>query len=139
MQAIPVEMRRRILDDCDNGMTEKAAAKKWNVGRSTIAKLKKQRRETGSIEPMQASGGPKAKLAEHRGLLKQIVDKTPDATLEEIREQLPVAVCIQTVHTELQKLKLAYKKNNGTPPSRIDRTSVLLPRKPYSVEGFLFR
>jgi transposase len=123
MKPIPTEMRKRILDDCDHGMTEKTAAAKWNVGRSTIANLKKQRRETGCIEPKKGKTGPKAKLREHRGLLKQIVTETPDATLEEIRERLPVQVSIQTVHVELKKLKLTYKKNNSTPPNNIDRTS----------------
>ena len=122
MRAIPVEMRRRILDDCDNGMTEKTAAVKWKVGRSTIAKIKQQRRKLGHIEPLQGTPGRKAKLRDHRGLLQQIVAETPDATLEEIREQLPVAVSIQTVHVELKKLKLVYKKNNCTPPNKSDRT-----------------
>jgi transposase len=116
-------MRRRILDDCDSGMTEKAAAQKWKVGRSTIAKIKKQRRDTGSIEPLKGTPGRKAKLREHRGVLQQIVAETPDATLEEIREQLPVAVSIQTVHVELKKLKLIYKKNNSMPPNRSGPTS----------------
>ena len=76
MKAIPTEMRRRILDDCDNGMTEHAAAAQWQVGRSTLAKIKKQRRETGSLEPLQGTPGAKAKLREHRGLLQQIVAET---------------------------------------------------------------
>ncbi|GHV10351.1 hypothetical protein AGMMS50229_21400 [Campylobacterota bacterium] len=53
-------------------------------------------------------------------MLKQIVDQTPDATLEEIREQLPVQVSIQTVHVELKKLKLTYKK--ATPCQRATPT-----------------
>lgn len=118
MKPIPTELRKRILDDCDHGMSEHNAAKKWKVGRSTIAKIKKQRRETGSIEPKTAKTGPKPKLKEHRGLLQQIVTETPDATLEEIREQLPVHVSIPTVFNELRKLKLVYKKNNCMPPSR---------------------
>jgi transposase len=40
------------------------------------------------------------------------VSETPDATLEEIREQLPVNVCNETVAAALRKLKLVYKKNN---------------------------
>jgi transposase len=123
MQAIPTEMRRRILDDCDSGMTEKIAAQKWKVGRSTIAKIKKQRRDTGTIEPLKGTPGRKVKLRAHRGALQHIVDQTPDATLEEIREQLPVAVSIQTVHVELRKLKLVYKKNNSTPPRKSGPTS----------------
>ena len=122
MQPIPTEMRRRILDDCDSGMTEKNAAQKWKVGRSTIAKIKKQRRDTGTIEPLKGTPGRKAKLREHRSLLKHIVDQTPDATLEEIRDALPVKVTTPTVFNELRRLKLVYKKNNGTPPSKIDPT-----------------
>lgn len=123
MKAYGVELRQRVLDDCDHGMTEAVAVIKWKVSRQWIQKIKKQRRETGSIEPKIPKTGPKPKLAEHRGLLKQIVEETPDATLEEIREQLPVHVSIQTVHVELKKLKFTYKKNSSTPPNNTDRTS----------------
>ncbi|MDR1958746.1 MAG: hypothetical protein LBQ54_06850 [Planctomycetaceae bacterium] len=90
MKAIPTEMRRRILQDCDNGMTEHQAAQKWMVGCSAIAVVffdfgKKQRCETGSIEPIQPKTGPKPKLAEHREILKQIVEVTPNVTLAEIK------------------------------------------------------
>ena len=112
MRPIPTEMRRRLLEDCDNGLSERKAAIKWNVGRATISKLKKLRRDTGSIEPRKGVTGPKPKLLAHRHLLQEIVAKTPDATLEEIRAQLPVAVSIQTVHVELKKLKLIYKKKS---------------------------
>jgi transposase len=43
-------MRKRILDDCDGGMAEKAAAEQWKVRRSTIARIKHQRRNTGRGE-----------------------------------------------------------------------------------------
>ena len=113
MRPIPIEMRTRILEDCDNGLSERKAAIKWKVGRSTISKIKKRRRDTGSIEPRKGVTGPKPKLLAHRQLLQEIVAKTPDATLEEIRAQLPVAVSIQTVHVELKKLKLIYKKTDS--------------------------
>jgi Transposase and inactivated derivatives len=120
MKPIPTEWRKQILDDCDHGMSEHKAAEKWKVGRSTIAKIKKQRRETGSIEPKIPQTGPKPKLKEHRERLKQIVTETPDATLEEIRDRLPVHVSIPTVFNELRKLKLVYKK---TTPRFRARTS----------------
>ncbi|MDR1959471.1 MAG: hypothetical protein LBQ54_10610 [Planctomycetaceae bacterium] len=115
MKAIPTEMRRRILQDCDNGMTEHQAAQKGMVGCSTIATVffdfgKKQRCETGSIEPIQPKTGPKQKHAEHSELLRQIVEATPDATLAEIRDQLPVHVSLPTVFKELRNLKRTYKK-----------------------------
>ena len=61
VRPIPTEFRERILEDCDNGLSEQKATKKWKVGRSTIAKIKKQRRETGSIEPKILQTGPKPK------------------------------------------------------------------------------
>lgn len=118
MKAYGVELRQRVLNDCDSGMTESAAAEKWQVSVKWIQKIKKQRRETGCIKPKIPKTGPKPKLAPHRELLQKIVVETPDATLEEIRDRLPVEVCIVTVFNELRKLKLVYKKNNSTPPNR---------------------
>ena len=112
MKAIPMEMRKRIYSDISRGMTEAATAQKWNVSQSFITKLKRRLRETGSLEPLQPKTGPKPKLETHRDLLQQIVAETPDATLEEIRDQLPVQVCLQTVANALIQLKLVYKKNN---------------------------
>lgn len=112
MKPIPIEMRERILDDCANGMTEVAVAEKWKVSQSFIAKLKRRVRETGSLEPTKPQTGPKPKLEQHRDLLQQIVRQSPDATLFEIRDALPVKVSHQTVANELKKLKLTYKKSN---------------------------
>jgi transposase len=123
MKPIPTELRKRILDDCDSGMSLTKAAEKWNVGRSTIAKIKKQRRETGNIEPKNGKTGPKRKLESHQEALKIIVAKTPDATLVEIQEQLPIEVSIRAIHDELKILKLIYKKNSFTRVSNTDQTS----------------
>ena len=124
MKPIPTEMRKRILNDIDNGMTTAAAAQKWAVSTSFIAKLKRRVRETGSLEPTKPKTGPRPKLQPHYELLQHIVAKTPDATIEEIREQLPVQVCPQTVANALIRLKLVDKKNNSMPPGRADRTSL---------------
>jgi len=112
MKPIPTEMRTRILKDIDQGMTWAGTAEKWHISQSFIAKLKRQVRDTGNIEPIKPKTGPTPKLAPHHQLLQKIVSETPDATLEEIREQLPVNVCNETVAAALRKLKLVYKKNN---------------------------
>ena len=114
MKPIPTELRKRILDDIADGMTEIAVAKKWKVSQSFIAKLKRRVRETGNLEPKISKTGPKHvtknTLEPHQELLKNIVAKTPDATLEEIRAQLPIKVTTPTVFHELRRLKLTYKK-----------------------------
>ena len=111
MKPIPSEMRKRILKDLNNGMTWLGTAEKWGISQSFIAKLKRQVRDTGNFEPLKPKTGPKPKLAPHYQLLQQIVADTPDATLSEIQEVLPVKVCPQTIANALIKLKLVYKKN----------------------------
>jgi transposase len=105
-------------------MTEKTAAEKWRVSAKWIQKIKKQRRKTGSLEPVKGNPGPKMKLIKYRPLLTHLVEVTPDATLKELRDQLPVQVCIQTVANELTRLKLTYKKNSFTQPSKTGPTSL---------------
>ena len=112
MKPIPNEMRRRILADCNDGMTEVEAAEKWKVSPSFITKLKRHVRETDSIEPKHGKTGPKRKLEPYHKEFKKIVAATPDATLFELRDALPVKVSHQTVANELKKLKLTYKKSN---------------------------
>ena len=56
--------------DCDNGLSERKAAIKWKIGRSTISKLKRLRRDTGCIEPCKGVKSVVAKeLIESRGAL----------------------------------------------------------------------
>ena len=112
MKPIPNEMQKRILDDCNDGMTKVESAKKWKFSPSFVTKLKRHVRETGSIEPKNGKRGPKRKLEFCHELLQQMIKQTPDATLEEIRDQLPVDVTTPTVFNELRRLKLVYKKSN---------------------------
>jgi transposase len=101
-------------------MTERAAAGKWRVSAKWIRKVKKRRRETGSLERVSRNHGRKTKPAEYRGVLRQLAETTPGAAPEELRERLPVRVRIQTAADELRRMKPAYKKNKYPPPSKAD-------------------
>jgi transposase len=101
-------------------MTEGAAAGKWRVSAKWIQKIKKRRRETGSLEQVAWNHGRKTKPAEYRGVLRQLAETTPCAAPEELREQLPVRVCIQTAANELRRMKPTYKRNKYPPPSKAD-------------------
>jgi transposase len=49
-------------------------------------------------------------LAEHSQRLRELVAERPDATLEELRNELPVKVCIGTLWKALRCLGLSFKK-----------------------------
>lgn len=124
MDAYSLDLRRRILEDCDCGMTTRVAATKHRVSESWLRRLKQRRRETGETTPR--SSRPKSvtkTLDAHRETLLRLVAEQADSTLSELRERLPVRVDRSTICRTLQELRLSFKKKSSTRPSKIGRTS----------------
>jgi transposase len=107
-----MDLRTRVMNEIAAGLSLQKTAAKYSVSRQWIQILKKRLKETGSYEakPLQGVAGRKRKQKEHQETLQKLVAKTPDATLEELAEQLPVKVSTSMVYRELQHLKLTYKK-----------------------------
>ncbi len=123
MLAYSVDLRRRVLKDCDAGLGTRAVAAKYTVSPSWVRKLKQQRRETGSIDPRTATPGPAPALARHADRLRELVRAEPDRTAAEYRDRLGVDVAAVTVWRMLRRLGLTFKKSPSGPPSRTARTS----------------
>ena len=121
MKAYSVDLRKRVLADCDAGLTTKRAAEKYDVSRSWVRRLKQRRRETGEIGP-RPSGGARRTIID-REKLSDLVAQQPDATLVELRERLGVQCTLAAICMALRELKLTFKKSPCGPPSKIDRTS----------------
>jgi transposase len=124
MEAYSLDLRKRVLEDCDAKLPTKQVAEKYKVSEAWVRRLKQRRRETGEIGPR--SSRPKTvkkTLADHAELLKQLVRDDADTTLEELRARLPVKVSVPTVWRALEDLKLSFKKKSCTPPSKTGRTS----------------
>lgn len=108
-----LDLRQRVVAAYDEGDRSVAQlATRFRVKRWWIYYLLCRRRETGSLAPCQWTPGPKPKLAEHRQRLRQAVQATPDATLEELREQLGLEVSLSTLWRTLADLKLSFKKKS---------------------------
>lgn len=124
MDAYSADLRSRILEDCDGGMTTRVVSTKYRVSESWVRRLKQRRRETGETTPR--SSRPKSvtrTLAGHAELLRQLVREHADATLDELRARLPVSVGRTTLWRALSELKLSFKKKSCTRPSKIGPTS----------------
>lgn len=111
MKAYSVDLRRRVLADCDADMGTKAVARKYSVSPSWVRKLKKQRRDTGSIEPLVATPGPKPTLAAHEGRLRELLRAKPDRTAADCREALGVGAAVVTVWRAIRRLGFTHKKS----------------------------
>lgn len=110
MHAYSMDLRQRVLADCDAGLGTLQVARKFRVSPAWVRRLKQRRRETGEIAPRQQRHGPRPKLAQHMEVLMALVREQPDATAKELCTRLPVRVSHQTVQRTLQRLELTYKK-----------------------------
>jgi transposase len=123
MQAYSMDLRNRILEDCDAGIGTREVATKYRVSESWVRRLKQRRRETGEIAPRRSGTKQGPKWLAYAEDLQQLVDEQPDATLGELRERLGRKVSPQTLSRALRALQLTFKKKSSVPPSRTGRMS----------------
>ena len=112
MKAYSVDLRQRVIDDCDAGLGTKAVAQKYSVSPSWVRKLKKQKRDTGSIEPITTTPGPQPRLAAHEDRLRELVQANPDRTAGEYHTLLGVDVAVITVWRAIRRLGFTHKKSD---------------------------
>lgn len=112
MLAYSADLRRRVLADCDAGTATSKVAAKYSVSPAWVRRLKRRRRETGSIAPVAQRHGPKAKWAEYAAPIAQAVRERPDDTLAEHRKRLGLPLSIATLGRAMKSLGLTVKKKS---------------------------
>src|SRR5262249_56646673 len=118
MRAYSMDLRVRVLADCDAGMGTRVVATKYRVSESWVRRLKQRRREQGEISPRPRPASP-PKWLPHAEQLRELVRVQPDATLEELRQRLGITIRIPTLSRALRALQLTFKKRCSGPRSRI--------------------
>ena len=111
MKAYSMDLRERVLEDCDGGMETRQVAVKYRVSESWIRRLKQRRRETGETAPRPSCNRRPAKWLTHAERIKELIGQKPDATLRELAAELNHALSGQTLSRALRKLGLALKKS----------------------------
>lgn len=124
MKAYPIELRERVLQSVDNHVgTRDEIARMFNVSTFWIRKLLRQRSQIGDIAPLPRTQGRKPAFGEtDLKRLNAFVEKSPDSTLEEIREHFSDTVdcSIVAVHNALKRLGWRYKKNRYERANKIE-------------------
>ncbi len=122
MEAYPQKIRELILGAYDQGLETGEIAEKYQVSPSWSRRVKQRLRECGNREAIQQKHGCDPKLGEgERKELAKLVEETPDATLEELKEKLSKPVSVSTICRTLQQMNLTLKKSPCTPANRIGR------------------
>lgn len=115
------DLRDRVLAAYDNGMQTKQIADVFKVSASWARRVKQVRSESGRTSALPRGGARIIKIDMQR--LAELVSHQPDATAQELREQLQVQ-CDQTSITRaLARLDITLKKRQSTPRNRTARTS----------------
>jgi transposase len=109
--AYSMDLRARVIQDSDAGLTSKELAARYHVSRAWVDALKQRRRETGAIAPHKQTTFRRRVLEGQEDRLRALVIAQPDATLAELRERLRTSAALSTLWLEIDRLGLTFKKN----------------------------
>lgn len=109
--AYSMDLRARVFKAWEASGDADEVAATFGVSRAWVHRLAQRERETGSLAPRKQTKFRTRRLAGQEDRLKTLVAAQPDATLAELRAQLPTTAALSTLWTELDRLKLTVKKN----------------------------
>jgi transposase len=109
------DLRKRIIESAEKGHTIAKIAQEKNVSQSVVYKLLARYRQTGSYAPRPLNNGRKPALSsEQLEAIKKKYQEQPDATLQEVKDELGLPVCISALCRIVNnKLGLRRKKNGA--------------------------
>jgi len=117
-----VDLRERVVQGVEAGLSRRAAAAKFAVSVSFVVKLMQRWRARGTLEPARVGGAKRSPLAAHADRVQKIIAAEPDLTLAELRTWLAAAEIV-TSRSALGRFLIAAgltrKKRRRMPPSRI--------------------
>jgi transposase len=122
MKALSLDLRKRVIEDCEAGSGTKAVAERYRVSQSWVRRLKQRYREEGSVEPKSTRNNRVPQLDAHADRIREVIAATPDITIAELKEQLGLRVALSTLWLAIAKLNLTVKKKSTTQRNRIART-----------------
>lgn len=119
------DLRARVIRAVEAGLSRRGAAVKFEVSVSFVIKLVRRWRATGVVAAKPMGGTKEYALAGHEALVRALVARAPDLTLDELRTRLAgegITVGRTSIARFLDALGLTRKKRRSMRPSRIART-----------------
>jgi transposase len=117
-------IRKKIVADYAGGKGASAIAQKYGVSRKTVYNLVELQQNSGSLcARMETVGRKPALTAEGLEEMRSLILAQPDITLEEIKEEMQLDICLSAIHRIIKgKLGFTYKKRQYMPANGIDLT-----------------
>ena len=126
MRAYSIDLRERVVASVESGECNiPEAARRYKVSEPTLERWVARQRRTGTCGPLLHAGGPARKLADAEAVIRAAVKAQPDATLQELCEQVEKKTQIRSnpsmMYRELVRLQLPRKKSRSMPVSGTHR------------------
>jgi transposase len=122
MQAIPVPLRKRILELYQQGKSTREIAQFSGFCVAAVRRVRQQFRQRGTLEPRTDRCGRKTLLSEERKQrLRRLLSDQPDATLAELGTRMDRPFRTSTIDLWLQRLGWKFKKNSGRQRTKTSR------------------
>jgi len=114
MRAIPIPIRKRILELYERGKSTREIAQFSGFCVAAVRRVRQRFRERDTLEPRTHQCGRKALLTEERKQrLHRLLSEQADATLAELGARLDRRFGTSTVDLWLRRLGWKFKKNSG--------------------------
>jgi transposase len=122
MRAIPVSLRKRILELYEQGKSTREIAQFSGFCVAAVRRVRQQFRQRGTLEPRTDRCGRKTLLTEERKQrLRRLLSDQPDATLAELGTRMDRPFRTSTIDLWLQRLGWKFKKNSGRQRTKTSR------------------
>lgn len=107
------EAREMMIKAYEKTGNAKAVAECYGVDVSTVYRLERQKKRTGSVKLRTNQRGRKALLSqEDLSNIDKTIQQQPDITIDEIIKKLNLHVSNETVRTAVIKMGYTYKKKS---------------------------
>jgi transposase len=88
-KALSVDLRVRVLAAVAAGASHREAAARFGVSPASVSRWRSLQREQGNARPGPLGGDRRSgRIEAHAALIRELLDETSDATIEELRQSL---------------------------------------------------
>lgn len=126
-RSLSADLRGRVIAAIEDGLSTRAAARRFRIGISTAGNWYRRYRATGETEARKQGQPSRSKLDAHEAFILGLIEETPDITLAEIGERLAtersVRAAPSTVWLYLDRRGITFKKRRRTRPNSSARMS----------------
>ena len=106
------QIRQRALAAHAAGQTQAQVARSYGIDITTFQRWLRRYRQAGQTAPLPRGHRHAALEGAQLQRLDDLVQQTPDATLEQLRDALGVSCSLVAVHNTLKRLGYRFKKNS---------------------------